>query len=347
MASMTPKERVKCVLARDIPDRVPYVEVGVDFPFICRLLAMDLPTGKYFEAGEYESPPIDIQLKVNQKLHRDIVVYNMLPPIPAVKHPGVHGILFFSEGKIKTWEDLEQLALPDPTSDEFLAPAVRFLKQAGEYATVCTCRLGISATYLALGMEHFFYTLHDDPRLVEELLRQYTAFCARVVEQASKLGFDLFWTSDDIAFKSGPFFAPGMFKELFLPQVRKVADQIQELGIPWIFHSDGNMAPLIEDLIGLGVRGLNPVEPACMDIREIKNAYGDRLILCGNVDVKLLSEGSQEQVREATLALLREVAPEGGFMLASGNSVTSYCKVENVRAMCDTLSQHGHYPIFL
>ncbi|MGD2156131.1 MAG: uroporphyrinogen decarboxylase family protein [Anaerolineales bacterium] len=343
---MTPKERVKCVLAGDIPDRVPYVEVGIDFPFVCRLLDIDLPTGRFFEAGEYESPPIEIQLQINQTLYRDVVVYNMLPPIPALKHPGAHGILFFADGGIKTWKDLDKLEFPDPTSDEFLAPAKRFLEKTGDYATVCTCRVGISSTYLALGMEHFFYSLHDDPSFVEELFRRYTDFCTGVVEQADKLGFDLFWTSDDIAFKSGPFFSPRMFRELFLPHVNKVADRVQEVGIPWFFHSDGDLEPLIEDLIDLGIRGLNPIEPICMDIGEVKDAYGDRLILCGNVDVNLLSEGSQEQVREATLTLLREVAPGGGYMLASGNSVTSFCKVKNVRAMCDTLFEHGHYPAY-
>jgi hypothetical protein len=55
---MTQRERVQAVLQGEIPDRVPYVEVGIDFPFICKLLDLDLPSGRYFEAGEYESPGI-------------------------------------------------------------------------------------------------------------------------------------------------------------------------------------------------------------------------------------------------------------------------------------------------
>jgi len=345
MAEMTPRERVRCVLAGELPDRVPYVEVGVDFPFISRLLGLNIPAGRFFEAGEYESPPIEIQLQINQILHRDNLAYGMLPPIPAVKRPGEDGILYFKDGKIKSWEDLDQLQLPDPSSETFLAPARRFLEAAGDYATVCTSRIGISPTYLAMGMEHFFYCLYDDPALINELLQRYTDFAVAVAEQAAQLGFDMFWTSDDIAFRTGPLFSPKMFRELMLPHIRRVADRIREAGIAWAYHSDGNLTPLMEDLLALGIHVLNPIEAACMDIRDVKKRYGDRVILCGNVDVDLLTAGTPEQVREVTLGLLRDVAPGGGYILASGNSVTSYCSVDCVRTMCDTVYEFGHYPI--
>jgi len=345
MTEMTPRERVQCVLAGEIPDRVPYMEVGIDFPFLCRLLDQDLPAGRFFEAGEYESPPVEIQVQINQILHRDVLVYGMLPPIPAVKRPGADGILYFKDGKIKDWEDLDQLQLPNPSSEAFLAPARSFLAQAGDYATVCASRVGISSTYLAMGMEHFFYCLYDDPLLIEELLRRYSDYAVAAVEQAARLGFDMFWTADDIAFRTGPLFSPKMFRELMLPYVRRVADRVRDVGIAWVYHSDGNLIPLLEDLLASGIHVLNPIEPACMDIRAVKKQYGDRVILCGNVDVDLLTTGIPDQVRETTLGLLRDVAPGGGYMLASGNSVTSYCKVECVRAMCDTAYEFGRYPI--
>jgi len=345
MDKMTPRERVLCVLAGEIPDRVPYFEIGIDFPFVCQLLGLDLPSGKYFEAGEYASAPVDIQLQINQILHRDILVYNMLPPIPAIKHVGKDRILFFSDGKVKSWEDLDLITLPDPTSEEVLAPARDFLAQKGEYATVCASRTGISAAYLAMGMEHFFLALHDQPQLIQELLRRYTEFAAKVVEVAADLGFDIFWTSDDIAYKSGPFISPLMFRKLIIPHIMKVSDRVKECGIPWGFHSDGNLEPILHDLLALGICALNPIEPLCMDIRKVKETIGDKVTLIGNVDVNLLASGTPKQVREVTLGLLCNVASEGRYMFASGNSVTSFCLLENVLSMCETLFHYGEYPI--
>ena len=182
MTEMTSRERVQCVFAGEIPDRVPYVEMGIDYPFIGKLLGLEMPTGRYFDSGEVESAPIEIQKLVNETLHRDNLVYSMLPPIPALKETGRDGIRFFGDGKIKDWQDLDQLHFPDVADEASLAPARRFMEEAGDYATICACRVGISPTYLAMGMEHFYYMLHDDPALIEELMRRYTDYAAATVE---------------------------------------------------------------------------------------------------------------------------------------------------------------------
>lgn len=347
MAEMTPRERVLCMLAGEVPDRVPYIENGIDFPFISKLLNQKVPEGRHFDSGEYESAPIEMQVQVNEILHRDNIVHHMLPPIPAIKVPGKDGILFFEDGLIKDWDDLEQLQLPDPDSEEYLAPAREALAKSGDYARVCSCRVGISATYLAMGMLHFYYCLYDNPDLVQEILRRYTDFAASAVEQAANLGFDMFWTSDDIAFRSGTLWSPQMFREYMLPHVRKVADRVRDTGMAWVYHSDGDLSPIMDDLLDLGMQVLNPIEPLCMDIRQVKEQYGDRIMLCGNVDVDLLAAGTTDEVREATLGLLRDVAPGGGYFLSSGNSIASYCDVDLVRTMCDTVYDYGHYPIRL
>jgi uroporphyrinogen-III decarboxylase len=156
------------------------------------------------------------------------------------------------------------------------------------------------------------------------------------------MGFDALWTADDIAFKNGLMLSPRMFRERILPHVRKVAANIT---IPWIFHSDGNLTAVLDDLVDLGIAGLHPVEPGAMDIRALKRRYGRRLCLIGNVNVHTLSQGTPAAVEAEVAGLLRDVAPAGGYMLSSGNSLASYCRLENIRAMVRTLERFGKYPI--
>jgi uroporphyrinogen decarboxylase len=113
------------------------------------------------------------------------------------------------------------------------------------------------------------------------------------MNEVCAIGFDLVWTADDIAFKSGLLLSPKMFRERILPHVRKVAERIT---VPWIFHSDGNLTAVLDDLVGLGIAGLHPVEPGAMDIRALKRRYGRRLCLIGNVDLNTLSAGTPAQV---------------------------------------------------
>jgi uroporphyrinogen decarboxylase len=65
----------------------------------------------------------------------------------------------------------------------------------------------------------------------------------------------------------------------------------------------------------------------------------------GNVDVDLLANGTPVEIEAAVRALIRDIAPGGGYILSSGNSIPSYAKVENVVAMGNALEKYGRYPI--
>ena len=344
MAEMTSRERVLSVLAGEIPDRVPFVEAGIDFPFMCKLLGRDVPPGRFFDSGEYKTAPMDFQVDVNELLHRDNLKFDLQPPIPAVKTPGADQILFFGEGKLLTRDDLENLTFPDTESEEVLAPLREFVKNRGDYATVLSTRVGVSATYLAIGMEHFYYELMDDPEFVGAVMGRYADFACRVVRVAADMGFDIIWTSDDIAGKIGTLWSPAMLREIFLPHMRRFADAVRDAGVPWIFHSDGDLTSVLPELVELGITGLNPIEPACMDMATIREEYPD-LVLSGNVDVDMLSRGTPAQVRERVRELMAQMGPSGRYFISSGNSIASYCDVENVLAMADAVLEFGQYPI--
>jgi len=102
---------------------------------------------------------------------------------------------------------------------------------------------------------------------------------------------------------------------------------------------------VMEDLIACGIDALQPIEPAAMDIREVKRRYGDRLALIGNVEVDLLARGTEDQVRAEVRRLLREVAPGGGYCLGSSNTIAYYVNPRNYRALLDETLRQGSYPI--
>jgi len=341
---MTRRERVLCALSGGTPDRVPYCELGIDEPIICKLLGRKVPDDKLHEAGEYTQNPVELEKAVSLTLGRDNINFSFRPPIPAEKRVGKGNTLFYSDGLIKSEADLDQLRLPDPEDEALYAPVRRFLAEKEDFAACAICRLGISPTYLCMGQEHFLLSLYDQPDLVDEVLRRYSEWSAAVMRRVCALGFDFVWTADDIAFKTGLLLSPKMFRERILPHVRRVVENIT---LPWIFHSDGDLTQVLDDLLDLGISGLHPIEPEAMDIHKLKQRVGQRVCLIGNMSLNTLSQGTPAQVVEEVKSLLYGVAPNGGYILSSGNSLASYCKVENIRAMVDTLRQHGGYPIGL
>jgi len=84
-----------------------------------------------------------------------------------------------------------------------------------------------------------------------------------------------------------------------------------------------------------------------MDIVKVKEMYGDRISLVGNVSNELLRSGTTAEIEERVKYLIRNVAPGGGYCVGSGNSVTDWSRFENYMAMREATFKYGNYPIQL
>ena len=76
---------------------------------------------------------------------------------------------------------------------------------------------------------------------------------------------------------------------------------------------------------------------------KLKKEYGDKLILMGNVSVNTLAAGTPDEVYKETAERLKSLAPGGGYILSSSNSMPNYCKPENILAMKLALEDYGWY----
>jgi uroporphyrinogen decarboxylase len=197
---------------------------------------------------------------------------------------------------------------------------------------------------LSLGLERFSIALYEDRALIETVLDRYCHWTEIVAERVCELGFDVYVSTDDMAFKSAPYFSPRIFRELVLPRYRRVRKTIT---LPWVVHSDGNLMPFLDDLVELGIAGLHPLEKGAMDIRAVKRDYGDRICLLGNVDLNILGMGTPAEVECEVRDLIRDVGPGGGYIVTSGNSLAGYLLPENVVALTEAVQRHGRYPLQL
>ena len=192
-----------------------------------------------------------------------------------------------------------------------------------------------------MGLENFAVALYEQPGLVADLFDLYTDWYARAIVHLCELDFDFIWFADDIAFKTAPFVSPKTFHELFLPRYRKV---VERCSLPWIFHSDGNLMPIMRDLLSLGMSALHPLEPDAMSLAELKRSTGSDVCLVGNISVDRLSRGTPQEIDALVRKAVTVAAPGGGYMLSSSNSITSYCTAANVKAMAQALQRYGMYP---
>jgi len=270
------------------------------------------------------------------------VVQILFPPYFADTASGSDGQEYVTTGWIKTRADLDRMVFPNPDGDDLYAGARKVLDEKGPYAAAAAIKLGVAPMLVSMGGDGFAFALKDDPGLVHEVLRRYVDWQLVVTRRLVEMGFDFLWCFDDIAFKTGPFCSPADFREFMLPAMQRSAEAIT---IPWVFHSDGNLMPILDEILSLGPKGLHPIEPGPMDLGEVKAQVGDRVCIIGNVSVDTLSAGTPDEVRQFVRSCIATAGPGGGYMISSSNSIPSYAQPENVQAMVDAIRDYGAYPL--
>ncbi len=344
---MTSRERVLTALARREPDRVPWVENNISNEVAQALLKRD----DFVRTGYSQIPGrpgvLRIPPEVCQVLPVDSLSIDFSPPRYVVTKAmetelSHHDVAV--EGRIKTWDDLKIIDFPDPDDEDLYRGVEAILERfGGDLCRVMSVRAGVSSTYLSLGLSHFMVCLMEEPGLVEEIMNRYADWCIRAISNLQELPFDMVWLPEDLAFGGGPMMTPAQFRNIILPIMRRVTAEIRK---PWVFHSDGNLMPILEDLLSLGMDGLANIEPGPMDIEALKQDYGHRICLVGNIDLHhTLTLGTPEETIEEVRRRIAACGPGGGYILASANSLPPYVKPENVRAMGEALLRYGRYPL--
>ncbi len=191
----------------------------------------------------------------------------------------------------------------------------------------------------------FLEAMALEPDLVTRYMEVTTEGILAFVRAQAEIGVDGITGGNDWAFKTGPMFSVRYLKRLIAPYLKRIVDETHRLGLPYVKHIDGDirthLSVLVEDV---GIDALHAIEPSAnMDIFDLKQAYGDRLTLCGNLDCDLLVRGTPGQVDEAVAKLMHEVAPGGGYIFSTANSVLMDVPLENLEAMQTAARRYGVY----
>ena len=182
------------------------------------------------------------------------------------------------------------------------------------------------------------YALFENESLIEELNNKLGSLVLSMFEYfAQSENVDALWYSDDIAYTNSLIVSPQVLDKYFFCWLKKIGDLAKKYKKPLIYHSDGVLFSVMNKIIDCGVTALHPIEPKAMNIFEVKEKFGKDLCLIGNIDVDLLSRGTEEDVTKQVLAIIEKLGRNGGFCIGSGNSVPEYVKFENYLAMINTV----------
>jgi uroporphyrinogen decarboxylase len=253
-------------------------------------------------------------------------------------------------------DDIERYPWPDlahPGRFKGLRSRAQAIQAAGFAVVALSGVSPFEYCYMLRGVENWFADLAADPEFALALLRKVSqlqgAAALQLLEEAGDC-IDVIVTGDDLGSQSAPLLSPKMYRRLVKPFHAELLASIRSRTKARIFyHSDGDVYPLLNDLIEIGVELLNPVQvSACEmgDTARLKKEFGKRLSFCGAIDTQeVLPHGSPEDVRSEVRRRISDLGPGGGYILAAVHCIQPDVPPENVVAMLTEALLAGRYPL--
>ena len=215
------------------------------------------------------------------------------------------------------------------------------------------------------GMDYFLmihgdatYSIPDGNRMMEfsekiaDRPQEVKDEAARMVDKALAWAegyrrhgvLDGFALCADYCLNTGPFFRPAMFDEFVTPYLARLIAGYRDMGFYTIKHTDGNIMPILDQLVSCRPHALHSVDPqAKVSLAEVKKLVGDKVCLAGNVNCGLLQTGTDEEVRADILRSLRDGMPGGGYIFCTSNVAFNGMPPERYQMMLDLRQKYGRY----
>jgi uroporphyrinogen decarboxylase len=236
---------------------------------------------------------------------------------------------------------------PDPYRPELYEEAARVIAEyKNQYWIVGVTVTTIFETAWALrGYERLLVDFAANPDLAECILEIPYRFHLEAAKKLVELGVDMIWTGDDVGAQQKMLISPAHWRRYLKPRMAKFFAELKQINpnVKIAYHSDGNIYPIIHDLIEIGLDVLNPIQPACMDPAKVKKEFGDKLCFWGSIDEQYtLPFGSREDVQAEVIKRLKTLGKNGGLILGPTHHVQLDTPMENFWTMINTITQTNY-----
>ena len=242
-----------------------------------------------------------------------------------------------------------------PTAEELgvteeLEKKARHLYENTDYALVTTFPGVFEKAWELRGIQQIFTDIGLNKKLIVALFNKVLEIEIRIYERlltfiGKYLQIVLF--TEDLGTENSLLVSPQFYREVLKPCQKELIRNIKKYTNAKVaMHSDGAIRPLIKDFIEVGVDIINPVQASAngMDTKELKRDFGKELSFWGGIDTQnILPFGTPEEVKEEVKKKINDLAPDGGYLLASCHNIQADVPPENIIAMCEALQEYGKY----
>jgi uroporphyrinogen decarboxylase len=255
--------------------------------------------------------------------------------------------LLTTEGKWEAW--VEEKA---PLFTKLVQDAAIFYKKLVDNYSDRIMPVGYAApgifenSWQPIGFVNFTRMVYEKPAFVKRVIDFQTDLYISCLESVLKSGGEVVIGGDDLGQKTGPMMHPEAIEKLYGDSYRRVAELVHKSNKKLIWHSCGNIYPLLDKFIEWGFDGIITMEPtAGMELKRVREQVGHRLVLVGNLDVSyLLVRGTRQEIEDAVKQAITDAAEGGGYILSASHS-HPYVDGTRLEWMVEAAHRYGKYPL--
>ena len=245
------------------------------------------------------------------------------------------------ETRLKTYR------FPDPTLPErWTGIEQRVAEQKKKWYVGAGVSTLFKAGWHLRGLQNWLADLVSNEPFVTALLDKMEEYETYIVRRCAEAGVDYISMGGDIAMQKTLFMSPATWRKHFKPRDARILNEAKKRGIRhFYFHTDGNLWPVMDDLIEIGFDIIDPIQPECMNPYEVKEKYGDRITLHGTISSQhTLPFGAVDDVRREVEERIRRCGRGGGLVISPNNVVQYDVPLKNLLAVYETAKQMT-YPL--
>ena len=204
-------------------------------------------------------------------------------------------------------------------------------KYKGEYAVLAGLNYPFKTCWHMRGWENYLCDMLADEDSAIALWRKSAEYEKEKGLRLIRAGVDIIGLYGDIAMQDRMMYSLESYRKIDKPIFAEMISAFKKENpdILVFYHSDGDMSSVIPDLIEIGVDIINPVQPECMDVENIKRQYGDKVTLHGTISIQETMPGPIEGVRKEVEDRLR-IYGDGGLIICPANALQNDTPLENI-----------------
>jgi len=310
---------------------IPLFELEADIAVVQQVLGKRLDMALH----SYELPIPDV-VAWNRWLGNDMIYFAHVWRLGRREKVDAEGRIHYIDGTMKTRDSLTGMTFPDVDALRMRMEELFAAITGTGFGVVCSTVATGTTLATAVGYEDFCLATLTDLSFLEDFAAAIHDYAMRELEMYLEFPIDVVKLGTGLITNMGTLLPPEMMERL---DYRFMRDQIRlakDHGKVCMLHVDGNVEALIPLFLEMGIDILHPIEPAggTQDIYRIKQQYGDRLALCGNIDVGgVLTNGTPEDVARDVREHVQRLGAGGGYIVASSHDLHQHIPIENIQAM--------------